>query len=59
MRTRLIEGPNGPYDQTSVVYRGIARTCILDSPNDCEVTARSLIDEQNERIWPARHRGSI
>lgn len=48
LRTRLLEGPNGTYSQTSVVYRGLARTCILDSPNDCELKARNLIDEYNE-----------
>ncbi|CAN0461001.1 unnamed protein product, partial [Ectocarpus fasciculatus] len=42
LRTRLIEGPTGTYSQTSVVYKGLVKTCILDSPNDCESKARNL-----------------
>lgn len=51
IRQRLIEGPTGSYEQTSVVYKGFARTCILDSPMDCEVKARQLIDEYDERFF--------
>ena len=43
IRRRVIHGPNGTYQQTSVVYKGLARTCIYDSPNDCEYAAERLI----------------
>lgn len=48
VRTQTIAGPNGTYDRTSVVFRGISRTCILDSPQDCEKTARWLIEDCDE-----------
>lgn len=51
VRSRLLEGPKGTYRQTRVVYRGVARTCILDSPNDCESKARNLIDAYHEAIF--------
>lgn len=51
IRNRTLEGPNGRYEQTSVVYRGFARNCIRDSPNDCESKARNLIDEYNDRLF--------
>ncbi|MFK7882051.1 hypothetical protein [Roseobacter sp.] len=51
IRTRLMEGPNGTYEQTRVVYKGFARTCIRDSPNDCESKARNLINEYDELIF--------
>lgn len=55
VRTRLIEGPQGDYEQTSVVYRGLSRTCIPDSPNDCERAARGLIEEYDEFIFRRRY----
>ncbi|MCV3272591.1 hypothetical protein [Roseobacter sinensis] len=54
IRTRLIEGPEGNYEQTSVVYRGLSRTCIPDSPQDCERAARGLIEEYDEFIFRPR-----
>ncbi|MBW4707029.1 hypothetical protein KX928_04425 [Roseobacter sp. YSTF-M11] len=51
IRTRTLHGANGTYAQTRVVYKGFARTCILDSPNDCESKARNLIDEYDELIF--------
>lgn len=48
IRQRLIEGPNGTFEQTSVVYRGLSRPCILGSPNDCESAAEALIEEYEE-----------
>ncbi len=44
IRTRLLEGPNGPYERTDVVYRSVSRNCIKDSPGDCEKAAELLID---------------
>jgi len=43
--TRVIDGPNGPYKQTRVVYWNRSAPCILDSPGDCEKAARRMIDE--------------
>ncbi|WP_300056103.1 hypothetical protein [uncultured Roseobacter sp.] len=51
IRTRLLEGPEGSFEQTSVVYKGLARTCIRDSPNDCERIARGLIEDYDEFIF--------
>jgi hypothetical protein len=44
--TRTIQGRNGPYKQTRVVYWGTSAPCILDSPTDCEKAARRLIDHR-------------
>lgn len=44
IRTRTFQGSSGTFDQTTVVYRGISKVCILDSPGDCEAAARNLID---------------
>lgn len=44
IRQRLVEGPTGTFEQTSVVYKGFSRTCILDSPNDCSTTAEALVE---------------
>jgi hypothetical protein len=51
IRTQLIEGPEGSYERTSVVYRGVSRTCILDSPGDCESKAERLIEECDESFF--------
>ena len=44
IRQRTLDGPQGRYEQTSVVYKGISTTCRIDSPNDCELAAQQLID---------------
>ncbi|MEE4187101.1 MAG: hypothetical protein V2I76_01460 [Roseobacter sp.] len=51
IRQRFVEGPTGEFQQTSVVYRGFARTCIADSPNDCALAAESLIEEYDEEFF--------
>lgn len=51
IRNRLLEGPDGTFTQTSVVYKGLSRPCILDSPNDCESAARQLIEEYDDFIF--------
>ncbi|MDW3222808.1 MAG: hypothetical protein R8G34_07975 [Paracoccaceae bacterium] len=51
IRQRLVDGPRGTYEQTSVVYKGLSSQCIFDSPNDCEAAARQLIDDYNEFIF--------
>ncbi len=48
VRTQTLSGPQGTYDRTSVVFRGFSRPCILDSPLDCEKTARAMIEECDE-----------
>jgi len=53
LRTRLMEGPRGTFEHTSVVYRGISRTCIKDSPRDCEFAARNLIDARRDSFFGA------
>jgi len=45
VRTQTVSGSQGSYERTSVVYKGLSRTCIKDSPEDCEKTARALIEE--------------
>ena len=50
IRQRTLQGKDGSYMQTSVVYRGFAKTCIIDSPNDCESAARALIDQIEDSI---------
>ena len=49
IRTRMLEGPNGPYESSSVVYKGITQVCRIDSPGDCEKAARYLIDSFFDR----------
>lgn len=51
VRTQVIEGPEGSYERTSVIYRGVSRTCILDSPGDCESKAERLIEECDESFF--------
>ncbi|MEM1075743.1 MAG: hypothetical protein AAF665_06385 [Pseudomonadota bacterium] len=51
IRRQLIQGPSGTYETTSVVYRGLTRGCIIDSPGDCESKARVLIDQVDESIF--------
>ena len=51
IRRRLIDGPSGTFEQTSVVYKGQARTCIFDSPNDCEYAAERLIEEYDDMFF--------
>ena len=45
LRTQTVSGSQGPYERTSVVYKGFSRVCIRDSPKDCEKAARALIEE--------------
>jgi hypothetical protein len=51
IRTRTMSGPNGSFQQTSVVYKGISRVCIPDSPGDCEKAARLLIDNYDDAFF--------
>lgn len=44
IRQRTLEGPQGRYEQTTVVYRGVSSVCRIDSPNDCERAAEVLIN---------------
>ncbi|MCV3270553.1 YgdI/YgdR family lipoprotein [Roseobacter sinensis] len=40
LRTRIIEGPNGPYETTSARVRNTYYPCKLDSPGDCAAAVR-------------------
>ncbi|WP_299830166.1 hypothetical protein [uncultured Roseobacter sp.] len=40
LRTRTIEGPNGPFETTSARVRGKYFICKIDSPGDCEAAVR-------------------
>ncbi len=44
LRTRTLEGTNGTFQETSVVYRGLTQQCIPTSPNDCESKAERMIE---------------
>jgi hypothetical protein len=44
--TQTVQGPNGTYERTRVVYWGRSAPCILDSPRDCEFAARRLVDQR-------------
>lgn len=48
LRTQTVSGSQGPYERTSVVYKGFSRVCIKNSPKDCEKAARALIEECDE-----------
>lgn len=50
IRTRTIDGPTGSFEQTSVVYNGMTKTCIPSSPRDCELAAEDLISGFDEPI---------
>jgi hypothetical protein len=41
LRERMINGPTGPYTNTSVRVRGNYITCLPDSPGDCEAAVRA------------------
>lgn len=40
LRTRTIQGPNGPFETTSARVRGGHFLCKIDSPGDCEAAVR-------------------
>lgn len=42
IRTRTLQGPQGTFQQTSVVYNGVSAVCRIDSPRDCALAAESL-----------------
>ncbi|MEM9579036.1 MAG: hypothetical protein AAF999_18780 [Pseudomonadota bacterium] len=44
--TQIIQGQNGTYTRTRVVYWARSAPCIADSPGDCEAAARRLIDQR-------------
>ena len=44
--TQTVQGQNGTYERTRVLYWGRSAPCIADSPNDCEAAARRLIDQR-------------
>lgn len=47
LRTEQIEGPNGTYDNTSVIVNGRMYLCKPDSPNDCEDAVIQALNSNN------------
>jgi hypothetical protein len=45
VRERTLQGPQGIYKQTSVVYKGVSAVCRIDSPNDCAKAAERLVND--------------
>lgn len=41
LRTRTIDGPNGPYETSSVLVRNNYYLCKPDSPGDCEAAVKT------------------
>lgn len=35
IRTQIIDGPNGPYEHSSVIVNGVPYVCKPESPGDC------------------------
>ena len=48
VRTQTLNGAQGEFERSSVVYRGFSRVCRANSPGDCEKAAVSLIEEIDE-----------
>ncbi len=44
IRIRTIQGPQGTFVHTSVLYGGRSATCNLDRARDCEIAAEALIE---------------
>ncbi len=44
--TQTVQGQNGTYERTRVLYWARTAPCIADSPGDCEAAARRLIDQR-------------
>lgn len=51
LRTLTLQGRNGPYVQTQVVYRGITRVCLIDSPTDCDKIANQVISDHSNFLF--------
>jgi hypothetical protein len=43
--TQTVQGSNGTFQRTRVVYWGRSATCVLDGSRDCELAAIRLIDQ--------------
>lgn len=49
IRTRTLQGRDGPYEHSSAVYKGVSKVCRVDSPGDCEKAAQNLINAFDDR----------
>ena len=49
VRNRVIEGPEGSYTQTSVIVASVPRTCLPQSPGDCEAAVRRALNDIDRR----------
>lgn len=44
VRTRKMQGPQGVFTHTSVIYNGRTAVCRPDFPRDCELAAEALAE---------------
>lgn len=49
IRTRTLQGRNGPFEHSSAVFKGATLVCRIDSPGDCEKAAQHLINGYDDR----------
>lgn len=49
LRTRVIEGAGGTFEQTDVIVGNLPFTCRPDSPGDCEAAVRYGKDRFDDR----------
>lgn len=49
LRTRTVDGPNGPYQQSSVKVKNKYYICLPDSPGDCASAVRLARAESRGR----------
>ena len=44
IRVRTLQGPQGTYTQTSVLFLGRTATCDLNRPGDCDRVAQAIAE---------------
>ena len=49
LRTRVIDGQNGPFEQSSVIVDSRPYVCRPDSPGDCESAIRDARNSSSGR----------
>ena len=49
VRNRVIDGPNGSYQQTSVIVGNVPHTCLPDSPGDCRAAVKQAKNDIDRR----------
>ena len=48
-RTRIADGPNGPYQLSGVRVRSQYHKCLPESPGDCEAVVQYAVDQRPGR----------